>query len=76
MLLRNAVARIHPRLAVVVHDLTMVALAWWLAKLLRYTLQPNEAVLFHTLEFPLVLLVLIILFRPQGLLGRREERSV
>lgn len=25
---------------------------------------------------PLVLLVLIILFRPQGLLGRREERSV
>ena len=25
---------------------------------------------------PLLLLVLVILFRPQGLLGRKEERSV
>jgi branched-chain amino acid transport system permease protein len=30
----------------------------------------------YRLAVPLVLLVVIILFRPQGLLGRREERSV
>ena len=67
MLLRNAVASIHPRLAVVLHDLAMVALAWWLAKLLRYTLQPNAVVLFHTLELPLVLLVQGLILRWTGL---------
>jgi len=67
MLLRNTVARIHPRLAVVAHDLAMVALAWWLAKLLRYALQPNELVQFHTLEFPLVLLVQGLILRWTGL---------
>ena len=67
MLLRNLVASIHPRLAVVLHDLAMVALAWWLAKLLRYTLQPNAVVIFHTLEFPLVLLVQGLILRWTGL---------
>jgi branched-chain amino acid transport system permease protein len=30
----------------------------------------------YRLAVPLALLVVIILFRPQGLLGRKEERSV
>ncbi len=34
--LRSLMARLHPRLAVVVHDLLMVCLAWYLAQWLRY----------------------------------------
>jgi hypothetical protein len=57
MLLRKLVGFIHPRIAVVLHDLTMAALAWWIAKLLRYALKPDEIVSFHMLEIPIVLLV-------------------
>ncbi|MBS0382673.1 MAG: polysaccharide biosynthesis protein [Proteobacteria bacterium] len=32
--------RIHPRTAVVVHDLVMTLLAWWLANTLRYAMLP------------------------------------
>ena len=67
MLLRNAVAAIHPRVAVVIHDLGMVALAWWLAKVLRYTLQPDELVTFRALEFPIVLLAQGLIMRWTGL---------
>ena len=67
MSLRSAVAAIHPRTAVVIHDLGMVALAWWLAKYLRYTLLPNDVVVFHALEFPLVLVAQGLILRWTGL---------
>ena len=67
MLLRNAVAAIHPRVAVVIHDLVMVALAWWLAKVLRYALQPDELVTFRALELPIVLVAQGLILRWTGL---------
>ncbi|RDI99526.1 polysaccharide biosynthesis protein [Dyella solisilvae] len=57
MSLRKLIGVIHPRTAVVLHDLSMAALAWWVAKALRYALIDNASINFHTLEFPLVLLV-------------------
>jgi FlaA1/EpsC-like NDP-sugar epimerase len=67
MSLRKLVGFIHPRVAVVFHDLVVTALAWWLAKWLRYALLPDEIVSFHLLEFPLVLLVQGVIFRWTGL---------
>ncbi len=67
MSLRQLVAAIHPRIAVVIHDLVMVALAWWLAKALRYTLQPDQSVIFHALEFPIVLVAQAAILRWTGL---------
>jgi FlaA1/EpsC-like NDP-sugar epimerase len=67
MSLRKLVGFIHPRVAVVLHDLAMAVLAWWLAKLLRYTLRPDELVSFQLLEFPIVLLVQGAVFRWTGL---------
>ena len=67
MSLRKLIGFIHPRIAVVLHDLAMAALAWWLAKLLRYTLKPDEIVSFHMLEIPIVLLVQGLIFRWTGL---------
>jgi FlaA1/EpsC-like NDP-sugar epimerase len=67
MSLRKLVGFIHPRVAVVIHDLAMTALAWWIAKLLRYTLAPDELVSYQLLEFPIVLLVQGLIFRWTGL---------
>lgn len=67
MSLRRLVGFIHPRIAVVLHDLAMAALAWWIAKLLRYALKPDEIVGFGMLEFPIVLLVQGLIFRWTGL---------
>ncbi|HWX66507.1 MAG TPA: nucleoside-diphosphate sugar epimerase/dehydratase [Rhodanobacter sp.] len=67
MALRKFVSIIHPRIAVVVHDLAMTAFAWWIAKLLRYALKPDEAVAFDLLEIPIVLLVQGLIFRLTGL---------
>jgi FlaA1/EpsC-like NDP-sugar epimerase len=67
MSLRKPVDFIHPRVAVVIHDLAMTALAWWVAKLLRYAFAPNEIVNFHLLEFPIVLLFQALIFRWTGL---------
>ena len=67
MSLRKLVGFIHPRIAVVLHDLAMAVLAWWIAKLLRYTLRPDELVSFQSLEFPIVLLVQGLIFRWTGL---------
>jgi len=64
---RKAAAAIHPRFAVVVHDLLVAALAWWLAKTLRYAMKPDELVVFSMLEFPLVLAVQGLLFAWTGL---------
>ncbi len=48
----------HPRTAVVMHDLGMVMLAWWAAKSLRYALMPSLGpASFVPPEFPLVLLI-------------------
>ena len=57
MSLRKLIGVIHPRTAVVLHDLLMAALAWWIAKALRYDLVNDGVYAFHSLEFPLVLLV-------------------
>ena len=54
---RSLIGILHPRLAVVVHDLGMVALAWWGAKVLRYLLLHTGHAEFMPLEFPLVLAV-------------------
>jgi FlaA1/EpsC-like NDP-sugar epimerase len=57
MSLRKFIGVIHPRAAVVLHDLLMAAVAWWVAKSLRYALIDDAALHFHLLEFPLVLAV-------------------
>ncbi len=50
------VARIHPRIAVVLHDLAMVWLAWYVMNLVRYSLQPDAPVISpFASELPLVL---------------------
>ena len=41
MLLRKTIAGIHPRLAVVAHDMLMVWLAWTAVSMLRWSLVPN-----------------------------------
>ncbi|TAM59029.1 MAG: polysaccharide biosynthesis protein [Rhodanobacter sp.] len=67
MSLRKLVGFIHPRIAVVAHDLAMTLLAWWIAKLLRYALRPDDVIGFQLLEFPIVLLVQGVIFRWTGL---------
>ena len=58
MRLRNLIGFIHPRAAVVLHDLGMVALAWWLAKTLRYALLGDvHGAPFVAAEFVIVLAV-------------------
>ncbi|RAP57925.1 nucleoside-diphosphate sugar epimerase/dehydratase [Oleiagrimonas sp. MCCC 1A03011] len=65
---RRLIGVIHPRLAVVLHDLAMVALAWWLAKALRYVLAHSTGqVDFLPLEFPIVLAVQGAVFAWTGL---------
>jgi len=67
MSLHKLAAVIHPRVAVVLHDVLMTALAWWISKWLRYALKPDEVVGFLSLEFPLVLVVQGLIFRWTGL---------
>lgn len=43
MTYKSLIAGIHPRLAVVLHDLVMVWLAWYLANVLRYAFVPDAA---------------------------------
>jgi FlaA1/EpsC-like NDP-sugar epimerase len=64
---RRLIGILHPRLAVVLHDLAMVAFAWWLAKILRYTLMQTGVADFLPLEFPLVLAVQGSVFAWTGL---------
>ncbi|HET6545594.1 MAG TPA: nucleoside-diphosphate sugar epimerase/dehydratase [Rhodanobacteraceae bacterium] len=45
MWLRNLTAAIHPRLAVVTHDLVMVWIAWTVISMLRWSLEPNPPAL-------------------------------
>lgn len=67
MSFRKLVGFIHPRIAVVLHDLVMAGLAWWIAKLFRYALKPDEIVSFQLFELPIVLLVQGLIFRWTGL---------
>lgn len=54
---RNLIAAMHPRLAVVLHDLAMVGLAWIATNWLRYSLEPDPpALTWFTPEIGLVLL--------------------
>ena len=54
--MRKLIAAIHPRLAVVVHDLVMVWLAWMATNWLRYSFEPNPPALsWFTPEIGLVL---------------------
>lgn len=61
------VASIHPRAAIVAHDLMMAALAWWIAKALRFALIPDQPLQFSMIEFPVVLVVQGLLFSWTGL---------
>ncbi|MEW9570485.1 polysaccharide biosynthesis protein [Rhodanobacter sp. Si-c] len=67
MSLRRLIGIIHPRVAVMLHDLAMAALAWWVAKLLRYAVRPEDVVHFRWFEFPVVLLAQGLIFRWTGL---------
>jgi FlaA1/EpsC-like NDP-sugar epimerase len=67
MSIRKWVGIIHPRVAVVVHDLLITALAWWVAKELRYELDPQWTVTFGTFEFPIVLLIQGLVYSWTGL---------
>ncbi len=58
---------LHPRLAVTLHDLGMVALAWWLAKLLRYQLAHAGAMHLGWRELLVVLLVQGVVLHWTGL---------
>lgn len=50
------IAAIHPRIAVVVHDLVMVWLGWYVTTILRYSLQPDPPVIsLFSPEIPIVL---------------------
>ncbi|MGQ0799429.1 MAG: polysaccharide biosynthesis protein [Pseudomarimonas sp.] len=50
------VARVHPRIAVVLHDLAMVWLAWYVMNLVRYSFQPDAPpISLLAAELPLVL---------------------
>ncbi|MBD8873756.1 nucleoside-diphosphate sugar epimerase/dehydratase [Rhodanobacter sp. DHB23] len=64
---RRFVAILHPRMAVVLHDLAMAVIAWWVAKLLRYALRPQDVMQFLWFEFPVVLLAQGLIFRWTGL---------
>lgn len=67
-MLRKLMAYIHPRAAVVIHDLLMVALAWGLAKYLRYLIfPPGDSMGFAALEFPIVLAVQGLVFGWMGI---------
>ena len=43
MTYKSLIGGIHPRLAVVVHDLLMVWLAWYLANVVRWSLEPGSS---------------------------------
>lgn len=50
------IGAIHPRLAVVLHDLVMVWLAWYVTNVVRYSMVPGaDAVPLFTMELPFVL---------------------
>jgi len=67
MSIRKWVGTVHPRAAVVMHDLLVTALAWWVAKELRYALDPKLIVGFESYEFPIVLLVQGMVYAWTGL---------
>ncbi|MEO8460405.1 MAG: nucleoside-diphosphate sugar epimerase/dehydratase [Dokdonella sp.] len=68
MPLRNLIAAIHPRFAVVAHDLTMVWLAWLIANILRYSVVPDHpGVSLISPEIGLVLLAQGLVFWITGL---------
>lgn len=59
--LRQFIAAVHPRLAVVAHDLVMVWLAWYAANWIRWNLQPDPP------QVPLFATELGIVLAAQGL---------
>ncbi|MGH8164076.1 MAG: polysaccharide biosynthesis protein, partial [Rhodanobacteraceae bacterium] len=68
MAMRKLISRVHPRAAVVVHDLVMVAIAWTLANTLRYAMLPTPQRWHgHVVEFLIVLAVQGAIFRWTGL---------
>lgn len=67
MSLRKFIGVIHPRVAVAAHDLVVTVIAWWAAKELRYTLDPNLSIHFAAWELPIVLLVQGLIFSWTGL---------
>ena len=49
---------------------------WSLTKVRLRLAMRNRAFFFFSLVMPMIFLIVVILFRPQGLLGRSEERTV
>jgi len=67
-MLHKLTAAIHPRMAVVLHDLIMVLAAWVLAKYLRYDMvHAASQVGFATLELPVVVVIQGCVFAWLGL---------
>ena len=65
---RRAIAAIHPRLAVVLHDLSMVWLAWIVTYAIRYSLLPDpQPVIWFGPEVVFVLSVQAVVFWWTGL---------
>jgi FlaA1/EpsC-like NDP-sugar epimerase len=65
---RNPVVAIHPRLAVVVHDLAMTWIAWTVVNMVRWSFQPNPPDLnAFGIEALIVLLAQGAVFRLTGL---------
>ena len=64
---RKWIALIHPRIAVVAHDLAMAGFAWWIAKALRYATVPGQDGSFDVLEIPIVLAMQGLMFTWTGL---------
>ena len=68
MPLRNLIAAIHPRLAVVLHDMVMVWLAWTAVSMLRWSLEANpHAIALFGPEVWLVLAAQGVIFWWTGL---------
>ncbi len=56
MTYKSLIGSIHPRLAVVIHDLVMVWLAWYLANVMRFAFEPDAVpVVLFGAELPVVL---------------------
>ncbi|HET7267107.1 MAG TPA: nucleoside-diphosphate sugar epimerase/dehydratase [Oleiagrimonas sp.] len=67
-MLRKFVGAVHPRIAVVLHDLVMVLAAWVLAKYLRYDMVHASAQMdFAVFELPIVVAIQGAVFAWMGL---------
>ena len=68
MTVKSLIGGLHPRLAVVMHDLLMVWLAWYVANVLRFAIAPDAApVPLFAAELPVVIGAQALVFWWTGL---------